>query len=343
MQPLLRILRRLWRAPRRLLTPESFTITNSAGKTATITTGAGVNTLTDLENAVNKCQARGYGEHHHGCLWRQAGDYKQYVRQRWKLHGDFHRHNIRLWHRRHRQERLSCRERIQHFKRDQYGDRGSTGPDPEPLERKSKGTSASLTVAPDTSAATTAINKFVTDYNTAITDLNSEFANVSGSGQGSLAQDPAVQNLQSVLEQAVAYTAAPASGNATTTAPTLTSLGISVGSDGTLSVNNTTLSNALQNNFGDVQNFFQGAALNGFAAVLNTQLTSFTSPADGAFTVDLQSIKTETTGLQTNITNFEANVIAPLQTKMQSDFSQAEILLQQLPQQIKTNQHRTGQ
>jgi flagellar hook-associated protein 2 len=202
------------------------------------------------------------------------------------------------------------------------------------LSAPSSTTSVSLTVAPDTSAASTAINQFVTDYNTAITDLNSEFSD-TGTGQGSLAQDQAVLNLQATLEQAVAYTATPATGSTTTTVPNLTSLGISVGTDGTLTVDSTTLDNVLQNNFSDVQNFFQGAAQNGFAGVLDQQLTSFTSASDGAFTVDLQSIATETTGLQANITNFQANIIAPLQTKLQSDFSQAEILLQQLPNEMK--------
>ncbi len=141
----------------------------------------------------------------------------------------------------------------------------------------------------------------------------------------------------------MAYTAAPASGSTTTTVPNLTSLGISVNADGTLSVDSTTLNNVLQNNFSDVQNFFQGASLNGFANVLDQQLTSFISPADGAFTVDLQSIGTETSGLQTDITNFQANVIAPLQTQLQSEFSQAEILLQQLPTEMKQIDTELGQ
>jgi flagellar hook-associated protein 2 len=45
------------------------------------------------------------------------------------------------------------------------------------------------------------------------------------------------------------------------------------------------------------------------------------------------------TSLQTDITNFETNYITPLQTQLQSQYSQAEILLQQLPtemQQINT-------
>jgi flagellar hook-associated protein 2 len=192
-----------------------------------------------------------------------------------------------------------------------------------------------LTVAPDTAAATAAINQFVTDYNAAVADLNTQFTDTTGSGQGPLAQDSAVQNLQNTLEQAVDYTAAPAAATTTTTVPNLTSMGISVSATGTLSVDITTLSNVLQNNFSDVQNFFQGASLNGFANSLKQQLTSFTSPSDGAFTVDLHSISTESSGLQTDITSFQANVIAPLQTQLQSDFSEAEILLQQLPTEMK--------
>jgi flagellar hook-associated protein 2 len=199
----------------------------------------------------------------------------------------------------------------------------------------SPGAVVSLTVTPNTTAVSTAINQFVTDYNAAVADLNTQFTYTSGSGEGALAQDSAVQNLQNTLEQAMSYTATPASDNTTTTVANLTSLGISVGSNGTLSVDSTTLSNALQNSFSDVQNFFQGASLNGFASVLDKQLTSFTSTADGAFTVDLKSLTTQSAGLTTDIANFQTNVLVPLQTKMQSDFSQAEILLQQLPTEMK--------
>jgi len=197
----------------------------------------------------------------------------------------------------------------------------------------SPGTQVTLSVSPDTSQASTAINQFVSDYNTLISALNTQFTYTSGSGQGVLAEDPTVRNLQTVLLGALDYTYTPASG--TTTVPNLTALGITVQSDGTLSVNSTQLQNALQNNFSDVQSFFQGSALNGFANSLDQQLTNFTSPADGAFTVDLQSMNTEISGLQTDVTNFQTNVIDPLQTQLQSEYSQAEIALQQLPTEIR--------
>ncbi|HUD22290.1 MAG TPA: flagellar filament capping protein FliD [Acidobacteriaceae bacterium] len=199
------------------------------------------------------------------------------------------------------------------------------------LLNASPGTNVSLTIAPDTSQASTAINQFVTDYNKAIGDVNTQFTD-TGSGEGVLADDSAVRSLQSTLQEALDYTYTPASG--TTTVPTLTAMGISLNSDGTLSVDSGALTSTLQNNFNDVQNFFQGASLNGFANSVDQQLTSFISPADGAFTVDLSSISTQISGLQTDVTNFQTNYIVPLQAQLQSEYSQAEILLQQLPQEM---------
>ena len=205
------------------------------------------------------------------------------------------------------------------------------------LLNASPGSNVSLTIAPDTSQASTAISQFVTDYNKAISDLNTQFT-FSGTSEGVLAINSSVRSLQMTLEAAMSYTSTPASGT-TTTVSNLSSLGISVNNDGTLTLNNASLTNALQNNFSDVQTFFQGAALNGFANSLDQQLTTFISPAEGAFTLDLQSINTEERNLQTDINNFETNYITPLQTQLQSEYSQAEILLQQLPmemQQINT-------
>lgn len=192
------------------------------------------------------------------------------------------------------------------------------------------GTQVTLTVAPDTSQAASAIQQFVSDYNTLIGDVNSQFAySSSTSSQGPLAGDATLVNLQTDLLGALDYTYTPSSG--TTTVPNLSALGITVNDDGTLSVNSSTLQNALQNNFSDVQSFFQGASLNGFANMMDQQLTSFIAPGDGAFTVDLQNISSEYTDLQNDITNFQTNYIDPLQTQLQSEFSTAEEDLQELP------------
>jgi flagellar hook-associated protein 2 len=202
------------------------------------------------------------------------------------------------------------------------------------------GVDVSLGVAPDTTQAASAINQFVTDYNKVIADLNSQFT-FSGTSEGVLSTDSTIRNLQSEVLGALSYTYTPASG--TTTVPNLSSLGISVNNDGTLTVDSSTLQSTLQNNFSDVQTFFQGTTLNGFANTLDQQLTSFISPSDGAFTVDLQSINNQITDLQTDITNFQTNYIQPLQTQLQSEYSQAEILLQQLPNEMKQISAELGQ
>jgi flagellar hook-associated protein 2 len=193
------------------------------------------------------------------------------------------------------------------------------------------GVDVTLGVAPDTTQAANAINQFVSDYNSLITDLTTQFT-FNGSSEGVLAGDSTVRNLQSQVLGALGYTYSPASGS--TTVPNLTSLGISVGNDGKLTVNSSTLQNTLQSNFSDVQNFFQGASANGFANSLDQELTNFISPGNGAFTVDLQSISSQYNDLQNSISNFETNYITPLTAQLKSEYSQAEILLQQLPSQI---------
>jgi flagellar hook-associated protein 2 len=202
------------------------------------------------------------------------------------------------------------------------------------------GAEVSLGVAPDTSQIESTLQQFVTDYNTVVSDLTTQFT-FSGTSEGPLASDSTVRNLQSAVLSALDYTYTPASG--TTTVPNLSSLGISVDNNGQISLDTSTLQSALQNNFSDVQNFFQGTSLNGFANSFDQQLTSFISPADGAFTVDLQSMNSQYTDLENDISDFQTNYIAPLQTQLQADYSQAEIALQELPNQLKEIDQELGQ
>jgi len=195
------------------------------------------------------------------------------------------------------------------------------------------GSQIALTVAADASQVSTAINQFVTDYNTAIGLVNSQFSMSSTTNaQGVLGSDPTVRSLQTTLEQAINYVNKPASG--TTSVTTLSDLGITMANDGTLSLDSSTLDAALVNHPSDVQNFFEGTALNGFASSVNTALNAFTSPANGAFTVDLSSISASNAALTAEISNFETGYIASQQTLLTADFTSAEVALQQLPQQM---------
>ena len=57
----------------------------------------------------------------------------------------------------------------------------------------------------------------------------------------------------------------------------LASLGITMGDDGSLTLDATQLSQTIASNPSSVQNFFQGTALNGFAQSFSTALNTFNS------------------------------------------------------------------
>jgi flagellar hook-associated protein 2 len=197
-------------------------------------------------------------------------------------------------------------------------------------------TAVNLTVASNATDVSSAINQFVTDYNTAIGLLNAQFtvssstdsSGATTSGEGVLASDPTVRSLQSALESAINYIYTPTSG--TTAVASLYDLGITQGTDGTLSVDSTTLDNALANNATDVQNFFEGAALNGFAASVNNEMDTYTNAATGAFKVDLSSISTQNSDLTTQIDNYESSYIAAQQTQLTAMYTRAENALESL-------------
>jgi flagellar hook-associated protein 2 len=206
----------------------------------------------------------------------------------------------------------------------------------------SSSSTVNLAVGSDTTSISTAINQFVTDYNTALKLVNAQFTVTSSTdsttdtttaSEGVLATDPTLVSLQSTLEQALNYGYAPTTG--TITISSLYDLGITADKDtGLLSVDSTTLDNALTNNPTDVQNFFEGTALDGFANSLSNSLNTYTDSADGAFTVDLSSISTQNSDLTTEINDFETNYIAPQETLLTADFSEAEVALQEMPQKM---------
>src|SRR5262249_1500351 len=141
-------------------------------------------------------------------------------------------------------------------------------------------TPASLTIAPDTSSITTAINNFVTSYNTAITSINAQFAIGSGGTAQPLASDGSLSDAQQQLLAAAAYATSGAGG-----AVNLTPLGISTNDDGTLSVDSGALATALSSNFAGVQSFLQ-TATTGFAPNFDSVLSAVNDPVTGELTLD---------------------------------------------------------
>jgi len=185
-------------------------------------------------------------------------------------------------------------------------------------------TPVSISVAPDGTQIDSAVSAFVTAYNKVISDINQEYTVGANGVEGPLSGDGVLPVLQSDMLSAGSY--AGGTGGITTMAD----LGITMNNDGTLSLNTSTLDAAVQSNFAGVQNFLAGTASNGFVSFMNNQLTSLTDPASGAFTVDLQSLSSENTDLQNQITNFQS-YLSNQTTLLTNEFNQADVLLAQLP------------
>jgi flagellar hook-associated protein 2 len=187
-----------------------------------------------------------------------------------------------------------------------------------------------LEVSPDTSQAATAINNFVSDYNTVISSINSQFTyNTTTGTAGALLGDSAAELVQSTLLSDVA---ASVTGNGAISS--LASLGITMNNDGTLTVDSSQLTNALGSNFQAVQNFFQ-TATTGFAQRFSSDLTNLTGPTNGTIAVDLNGINSSVSSLQSEISDFQANLATEQQT-LTTYYSNINATLQSLPSLLAT-------
>ena len=187
------------------------------------------------------------------------------------------------------------------------------------------GSPVTLSVAPDTSQAATAVNKFVSAYNTAATDINKQFSVASdGSGGGPLEADGTLREAQQALLSAVSYSVTGNNGPLN-----LASIGVNLNNDGTLSVDSPTLASALASNFSGVQSFLQSAT-NGFAGNLSTALNNLTESGTGILGLDAQGISQTSQALSQQILDLQA-ALATKQQNLTQVYAQVNTTLQELP------------
>ena len=200
-------------------------------------------------------------------------------------------------------------------------------------------TQVQIAVSPDTTKVAQAVTDFVTAYNTIIQDLSSQFTfNTSTNTAGPLSGDAGARLVQNELLTAATFTG---TGN---TINTLAQLGVSMNNDGTLTVDNAKLSNAVNSDFAGVQNFFHPATGTGFAASLKAQLDPLTDPTEGAFSIELKGMADGQKSFQDQIDNYEL-YIANEQTLLTAQYTQVDLALRQLPllqQQINSELNFTG-
>jgi flagellar hook-associated protein 2 len=183
-----------------------------------------------------------------------------------------------------------------------------------------------LGVTPDVSQSSAAIQSFVNSYNTAIKSVNAQFVFDSTSKTAQpLASNSSLMLVQQQLYTAVTY-ATPDNNNGISS---LSSLGITVNNDGTLSVNSTKLSNALTSQNTDVQNFFQAVGT-GFAQKFTATAESMTDSTQGALSLEIGGIKASVTSLQKSVNDFEARMTF-MQQNLLNQYSKIDAMLQQMP------------
>jgi flagellar hook-associated protein 2 len=197
------------------------------------------------------------------------------------------------------------------------------------------GSQIQLSVAPNSDNITQAVNQFVSSYNTAIGDINAQFTyNTMTQTQRPLGSDGTLATVQSQLLQLMTYSV---SGNASFSS--LASLGITMNDDGTLTVDNSTLSAAAQNNSSDLQQFMQ--ASNGFATNLQSSLTTLTAPATGALTVDSANLQNTYTDLQGQINDIETQITSQ-HSNLVTQYSALNALLEDYPSQLQQINEELG-
>lgn len=120
-------------------------------------------------------------------------------------------------------------------------------------------------------------------------------------------------------------------GSSNSQVQTLVDLGVTVNSDGSLSLNQTQLQSVLQNDPQAVASFFTTAST-GFAAVAQSTVTSITDPNTGSFTLASNALQDSINGYQNQITNLNA-ILNNQEQQLSQTFANLETFISQMQEQ----------
>ncbi len=192
---------------------------------------------------------------------------------------------------------------------------------------KVSATPVQVSVATNTDAVNTAVKDFVTAFNSLASFIKTQTAYDATAKQGGpLLGDSTTNSLQWGLRGVINQ-----SSTASSAFSTLSSVGISMQTDGTLAIDSTKLGNAL-NNLPELQKLFSAdtgvSASSGF-------MTRFSNLANAALGID-GSITTRQQGLQTSISSNEkrqadmSDRLAKVQANLTAQYSQLDTVMAQM-------------
>ena len=193
---------------------------------------------------------------------------------------------------------------------------------------------AILNITQDTSTVSTNIEKLVTAFNSFRSTFNTlNTPTATGIGAGSLAYDPLLNQIRAQMTQIVV-------GNSSTPGTSISGLsdiGISIQSDGTLTLNSATLATTLSNNYADVKKMMTGGAIitgvkmpggNGLAGDAFNNIDKFiksTGPIQSYIAGDNQLI----TGYQGQLTDVQSRMTQAL-NRYTSQFANMDKIVGQM-------------
>jgi flagellar hook-associated protein 2 len=177
----------------------------------------------------------------------------------------------------------------------------------------------------DTASVTSALSTMVTDYNAVISALSTQEGKDASGNAEPLYGSPIVSQLQQMLSSALNTPSA-------TALTSMTQIGLSLNSNGTLSLDTDQLTTALNDNYSGVQAFFQNTKSFGLGleqAVNNAGTGSTTSVLSQAQTAN----STAESNLNSTISTMDAR-IATQQTSLTAELNAANETLQEIPMQL---------
>jgi flagellar hook-associated protein 2 len=180
-----------------------------------------------------------------------------------------------------------------------------------------------LTVSTDTATIESNISAFVSAYNT----LAGSFSSLGGFDAATGTAGPMLGNaLLTGIKNQIQNALYSVVNTGSPTYNSLASVGITTNSDGTLSLNQNTLSTALSTNFSAVSSLFSGT--HGVAANLNSQITTALA-ANGAIATSSQTLVTQENTLSQKTTALNAQM-ATLSANLTQQYSALNTLLSSL-------------
>lgn len=190
----------------------------------------------------------------------------------------------------------------------------------------SSASSVQVQITNDNAAVTTAMQSFVTAYNAVVSDIKTqEGKDVNGKAEP-LYGDATLALIQSQLAGGLLGGASSGSVNS------FTQLGLSVGLDGKLSLNTSSLESALNAHYGDVAGFLQNSG--SFGQNFTTALNSLSSTStQGALYLALQQNTAEEGSINQSISDQDAR-IASDKVRLTAELNAANQILQSIPSQL---------